>query len=120
MTVAGIKPAPMELEVSTTEDRLNSKILIWGVTQEGFALTASLLGCLPGTSRSAAQRALSGTGLGFGAEASLALNQLAKDIDAIIAAAHPLPLNLKNPALLASLVRAWREKKLTIDVKLDN
>jgi hypothetical protein len=110
----------MEPEVSTTEDRLNAKLKLWDLRQDDFALVANLTGALPGTSRSAAQRALAGKGLGFGAEASLALSELAKDIDEIIAAAHPLPLNLRNPALLASLVRAWREKKLTIVVRIDN
>jgi hypothetical protein len=106
--------------MSTTEDRLNTKLKLWNMRQDDFAVIASLLGALPGISRSRAQRALAGKGLGFGAEAALALDALVRDVDAIISAARPLPLSLNNVALVVQLVTSWREKRLTIDVKLDN
>lgn len=102
--------------MSTVENRLNAKLKVWGMTQDGFTLVASLLGALPGISRSAAQRALSGAGLPFGAEAAIELDKLAHDIDAIIAVAHPLPLNLKNSVQVFEMVQAWRNGRLKITV----
>jgi hypothetical protein len=106
--------------VSTVENRLNQKLKVWGMNIDGFCILAHLCGALPLLSKSGAQRALAGTGPGFGAEPILALNALARDIDAIIQAAHPLPLNLKNPAVISELVLAWRNGSLTIDVQQHN
>jgi hypothetical protein len=106
--------------VSTIENALNQKLKLWGLNIDGFCILANLCGALPLMSKSGAQRALAGTGPGFGAEAILALNVLVKDVDAILVAAHPLPLNLKNPAVVSGLVLAWRNGSLTIDVQQHN
>jgi hypothetical protein len=50
----------------------------------------------------------------------LALDALTRDIDAIVAAAHPLPLSLKNPAQISGLIKAWQRGDLTIDVRQHN
>jgi hypothetical protein len=103
--------------VSTVENGINARLRTWGMTIDGFCVLANLCGSLPLMSKSAAHRALTGLGLPFGAQAVIALNQLISDIDAIIQAAHPLPLSLKNPAQVSQLVEAWREKSLRIDVQ---
>ena len=99
--------------MSSTENRINAHLARWRMTIETFTVAASLLGALPGTSRSAAQRSLSGIGLPFGAEAALALDKFAHDLNAVIDAASPLPLSLKNPAEISLLVEAWRTGRLS-------
>jgi hypothetical protein len=106
--------------VSTVENRLNQKVKIWGMNIDQFCILANLCGALPLMSKSGAQRALAGTGAPFGADAVLALDALAQDIDAIIQAVHPLPLNLRNPAEVSELVQLWRKGSLTIEVKQHN
>jgi hypothetical protein len=103
--------------MSSVENRLNQKLKEWGISVNTFTLLAALTGDLSLKSRSAAARTLNGLGLPFGAEDQLSLNRLVRDVDAIVSAAHPLPLNLKNPAVVSELVQAWRGGELLINVK---
>jgi hypothetical protein len=105
--------------LGTTENRINAKLKSWNMSIDAFCVLACLCGSLPLMSKSAAWRALQGQGT-FGAEAALALNELIRDIETIITAAEPLPLNLKNPAQVSGIIKAWKTGALTIDVRQQN
>jgi hypothetical protein len=96
-------------------NRLSQKLFAWGMSADAFSLLATLDG-LPGVSKAGISRALSGI-RDFSNEATVWLEKLVAEIDALNTAVAPLKLDLRKPAEVHGWLQLLRTGEIEISVR---
>jgi hypothetical protein len=95
------------------ENRLTKKLRTWNMSLDSFSSLVALAG-IAGASRSRIASALNGRA--FSVEVALSLESLVADIDALMAAAAPLKLDVSTPVEFFAVMTAFRDGTLEIKI----